>query len=255
LLYVSNSWEVPLTQLGFSLQHGYHSNPTTTNLLYTTNITTNVVIHRHSRKLLVMDILMSETCWAHKKWNKIASDIKLVFYSSASTYTLWLYIVLLVLLYCYPDDDHKSDWKKFVEPSNCGSAVGLPPCRHDPFVYPFIVPCVRLPSVDWLLWGKWTARALPRGFLLGFDFRVRDSSSWFHLFNWWVLSLAGPGAGGSVSSYFLREVYAYVRDMFWGKVLFRSLYFQIEVSVRFCDDLRRLPSVCLGRGWYEFTSP
>jgi len=25
---------------------------------------------------------MSETCWAHKKWNKIASDIKLVFHSS-----------------------------------------------------------------------------------------------------------------------------------------------------------------------------
>ena len=25
---------------------------------------------------------MSETCWAHKKWNKIPSDIKLVFYSS-----------------------------------------------------------------------------------------------------------------------------------------------------------------------------
>jgi len=30
----------------------------------------------------MMDILMSETCWAYKKWNKIASDIKLVFYSS-----------------------------------------------------------------------------------------------------------------------------------------------------------------------------
>ena len=30
-----------------------------------------------------LDILMSETCWAHKKWNKIASDIMLVFYSSA----------------------------------------------------------------------------------------------------------------------------------------------------------------------------
>ena len=27
---------------------------------------------------------MSETCLAHKKWNKIASDIKLVFYSSTS---------------------------------------------------------------------------------------------------------------------------------------------------------------------------
>ena len=48
----------------------------------TKNTTTNVVIQQKSRKLLVMDILMSETCWAHKKWNKIASDIKLVFYSS-----------------------------------------------------------------------------------------------------------------------------------------------------------------------------
>jgi len=48
------------------------------------NKTTNVVIQQHSRKLLIMDILMSETRWAHKKWNKIASDIKLVFYSSAT---------------------------------------------------------------------------------------------------------------------------------------------------------------------------
>ena len=32
--------------------------------------TTNVVIQENSRKLLMMDILMSETCWAHKKWNK-----------------------------------------------------------------------------------------------------------------------------------------------------------------------------------------
>jgi hypothetical protein len=29
-----------------------------------------------------MDILMFKTWWAHKKWNKIASDIKLVFHSS-----------------------------------------------------------------------------------------------------------------------------------------------------------------------------
>ena len=48
----------------------------------TENKTTDVVIHQHSRKLLMMDILMSETCWAHNKWNKIASDIKLVFHSS-----------------------------------------------------------------------------------------------------------------------------------------------------------------------------
>ena len=51
----------------------------------TKNSTTDVVIQQHSRKLLMMDILMSETCWAHKKWNKIASDIKLVFYSSTTT--------------------------------------------------------------------------------------------------------------------------------------------------------------------------
>jgi len=49
------------------------------------NNTTNVVIQQISRKLLMMDILMSETCLAHKKWNKISSDIKLVFYSSTVT--------------------------------------------------------------------------------------------------------------------------------------------------------------------------
>jgi len=46
---------------------------------------TNVVIQQNRHKLLMMDILISETCWAHKKWNKIASDIKLVFYSSTIT--------------------------------------------------------------------------------------------------------------------------------------------------------------------------
>jgi len=51
----------------------------------TKNNTTNVVIQQNSRKLLMMDILMSETCWAHKKWNKTASDIKLVFYSSTNS--------------------------------------------------------------------------------------------------------------------------------------------------------------------------
>ena len=52
------------------------------NTLRTEKKTTDVVIHQHSRKLLKMDTLMSETCWAHNKWNKIASDIKLVFHSS-----------------------------------------------------------------------------------------------------------------------------------------------------------------------------
>ena len=47
----------------------------------TENKTTDVVIQQHSRRLLKMDILMSETCWTHNKWNKIASDIKLLFNS------------------------------------------------------------------------------------------------------------------------------------------------------------------------------
>ena len=51
----------------------------------TENKTTDVVIQQHSRRLLKMGILMSETCWAHKKWNKIASDIKLIFRSSTIT--------------------------------------------------------------------------------------------------------------------------------------------------------------------------
>jgi len=55
----------------------------TSNTQKTKNETTSVVIQQHSRKLLMMDILMSETCWVYKKQNKIASDIKLVFYSSA----------------------------------------------------------------------------------------------------------------------------------------------------------------------------
>ena len=143
----------------------------------------------------------------------------------------------------------------YIEPFAFSPAQGLPPCRQDRFVFPLTIPCVRLPSVNWLLWEKWKVRALPRGFLMGFDFRVWDSSSWFNLFNFWVLSLARPGAGASISSYFLWEGYADVWDMFWGKDWFWSLYFQIEILVMFCDIPQRLPSVWLGRGWYEFTSP
>ena len=57
----------------------------------TQNKTTDVVIQQHSRKLPMMDIVMSETCWAQKKLNKIASDIKLVFRSSTifSCFCLW----------------------------------------------------------------------------------------------------------------------------------------------------------------------
>ena len=51
----------------------------------TENKTTNVVIQQHNRRLLKMDILTSETCWAYKNWNKTANGIKLVFHSSTIT--------------------------------------------------------------------------------------------------------------------------------------------------------------------------
>ena len=36
--------------------------------------TTNVLIQQNSRKFLMMNILISETCWSHKKLNEIASN-------------------------------------------------------------------------------------------------------------------------------------------------------------------------------------
>jgi len=55
---------------------------------------------QHSRKLLVMDILMSETCWSHMKWNKIASDIKLAFYSSTIVECILYFIWLCDIIVC-----------------------------------------------------------------------------------------------------------------------------------------------------------
>ena len=70
------------------------------NTQQTENKTTDVVIHQHSRRLLKMDILMSETCWAHNKWNKIACDIKLGFHSSTvwNCYAIRTVHVLIVVL-------------------------------------------------------------------------------------------------------------------------------------------------------------
>jgi len=67
----------------------------------TENKTTDVVIQQHSRNLLMMVILMSETCWAHKKWNKIASDIKLVFYSSTRRMSVVIYHCLGAMRRCH----------------------------------------------------------------------------------------------------------------------------------------------------------
>jgi len=51
---------------GWSLVHGYHPNPATPKLQHTSKQehTTNVVMQYKSRRLLMMDVLMSETYWA-----------------------------------------------------------------------------------------------------------------------------------------------------------------------------------------------
>ena len=74
-IWCSWFWVVLVLQAGAQLS----------NTQRTKNKKTDVVIQQHSRKLLMMDILTSETCWAHKKWKNIASDIKLVFHSSTIT--------------------------------------------------------------------------------------------------------------------------------------------------------------------------
>jgi len=78
-------WVVPLVA-GWSNTGTAQTQPhQISNTQRTENKTTDVVIQQLSRKFLMMDILMYETCWVHKKWNKLASDIKLVFYSSTNT--------------------------------------------------------------------------------------------------------------------------------------------------------------------------
>ena len=99
IIAIVDEWKTNLMSLAIlfhQLQQGdktHHTKHTTTHRKVTLmlkhpslqNKATDVVIHQHSRKLLKMDILMSETCWALNKWNKIASDIKLVFHSSKLT--------------------------------------------------------------------------------------------------------------------------------------------------------------------------
>jgi len=71
------------------------------NMFRTLIYPSSVVIQQNSPKLLMMDVLMSETCWAHKKWNKIASDIKLVFYSSTITMMHGPINIIYIYIYIY----------------------------------------------------------------------------------------------------------------------------------------------------------
>jgi len=71
----------------FSLQPRHYSSLTAPNLQPTANQERNDQCgnQHHSRELLMMGIVMPETCWAYKKYNKIISGIYLVFYSSVIT--------------------------------------------------------------------------------------------------------------------------------------------------------------------------
>ena len=59
------------------LHPGHYSSPTAPNLQPTANQERNDQCgnQHHSRELLMMDIVMPETCWTYKKYNKIISGI------------------------------------------------------------------------------------------------------------------------------------------------------------------------------------
>jgi len=75
------SWFAVGWRLGYSLQPGHHSSLTAANLQLTAKQERNDQCgnQHHSRELLMMGIIVPETCWAYKKYNKIISGIKLVF--------------------------------------------------------------------------------------------------------------------------------------------------------------------------------
>jgi len=61
----------------YSLQPGHYSSLPAPNLQHTVNQERNDQCgnQHHSRELLMMGIVMPETCRAYKKYNKIISDI------------------------------------------------------------------------------------------------------------------------------------------------------------------------------------
>ena len=73
-----------------------------------------MVIHQQSRRLLKMDILMSETCWAHNKWNKITSGIKLAFHSSTKMYKICGFFFFFSLWRSGPTRARASSFLKFL---------------------------------------------------------------------------------------------------------------------------------------------
>ena len=61
------------------------------------NNTTNVVIQQNSRKLLMIDILMSETCWALKKLNSKWHQVGLLFFNYYKILFVYVHILIQYL--------------------------------------------------------------------------------------------------------------------------------------------------------------
>jgi len=73
---------MPIIKSCFNLQPGNYSSLTAPNLKPTANQERNDRCgnQHHSRELLMMGIIVTETCWAFKKYNKITSGIHLSFF-------------------------------------------------------------------------------------------------------------------------------------------------------------------------------
>ena len=73
-----------LLYVGGYLRPRHYSSLTASNLQHTANQERNNRYgnEHHNRELLMMGIVMPEVCCAYNKYNKIISDIHLVFYSS-----------------------------------------------------------------------------------------------------------------------------------------------------------------------------
>ena len=77
LIFIGPCIIVITEEFYFSLQPGHYSSLTGPNLQHTANQERSDQYgnqHR-SRELLMMGIVMPETCWAYKRYNKIISDI------------------------------------------------------------------------------------------------------------------------------------------------------------------------------------
>ena len=143
-----------------------------------------------------------------------------------------------------------------VEPSASGSTPGLPRASMTGLFFPIPFPVWGYCLIIGCSGEKWKARALPWTFLMGFDFHVKYSSSWFHPINIWGFWLAWTRSRMLLLQLTNSEK-ATQTSVICCKVkfCFRSLFFLNWSSDYVWDGPWRLPSLCLGRGRYEATSP